>query len=237
MPKLRRTTKLHYGKYLYKATFVNTLAFCFASFRNSKSDKLSGVKLIISDLQLQYDLNKAMEVDLWRTSKSVSVTEFLEAKQMLKLLENSSDWRIRVELGRHLTVYTSNETLIDELSKDCGAREIYKPEEGTENFLLLNIDTAIVNKPPEYEYRVYLKGNEIDPNFAKWFEANRDKSRIGEWTLKNIQSGYYTGGNYFYIKNDKVLTMIRMIIGHNIRHVEKLIYKGDIDKYKYGDDK
>jgi len=236
MPKLRKTTKLHYGKYLYKATFFNTLSFCFASFRNSKSDKLSSVKNVICNLQEQYDYNKSMTVEIWRTKKSITVSDFLETKQILNLLENSSDWRLRVEMGRYLTVYTSDETLIDNLSKDCGASEIYKPEEGMENFLLLNIDTAIVNKPIEYEYRVYLKGNKIDPNFANWFEANRDKSRIGEWTLRNIQSGYYTSGNYFYIKNDKVLTMIRMIAGHNIRRVEKLIYKGDIDKYKYGND-
>lgn len=236
MYKLRKTTKLHYGKYLYKATFYNTLAFCFASFRNRKDDKLSGVKLLISDLQTQYDLSKSMKVDLWRTTKPVSVTEFQEAKQIVNLLETHLDWRLRVENGRYLTVYTSDETLIDGLSKDCGASEIYKPEEGMENFLLLNIDTAIVNKPTEYDYRVYLKGNKVDPNFANWLEANRDKSRIGEWALKNIREGWFASGNYFYIKNDKVLTMIRMIIGHNIRRVEKLIYKGDIDKYNYGND-
>lgn len=236
MPRTRKTTKLHYGKYLYKVTFYNTVAFAFSSYKNKGKGRLSFTQLTISSLDLQFSKNETLKVNIWRSQKQVSKPEYREAKRILSLLQNHEDWRIRVEFGRHMSVYTSNKELLDELAIDCGAKEIHEPEEGMENFLLLNIDTAIVNTVPDYEFRVYLKGNNTDASFANWLKANTDKSRVGIQTLINLERGYNCSGNYFYIRNDKVLTMVRMLIGHNIRRVEKLIYKGDIDKYKYGND-
>lgn len=236
MSKLRKTTKLHYGKYLYKAAFLNTLSFAFSSYKNKGKGKLSFTQTTINNLDLQFANNESLKVDIWRSQKLVTKSEYLEAKRIFSLLRDHKDWRIRVEYGRHMTIYTSDKELLDELSVDCGAKEIYEPEEGMENFLLLNIDTAIVNTVPEYEFRVYLKGNKNDSSFANWLKANTDKSRVGDQTLFNIENGYSASGNYFYIRDDRVLTMIRMLVGHNIRRVEKLIFKGDIDKYKYDND-
>jgi len=236
MPKHVKSRKLHYGKYLYKATFFNILCYAFSSYRNSSKDRLSFARSVIERLEEQQASHREMSVEVWRAQKLVSTSEFTEGSNILSLLESHDDWRVRVEMNRYMTIYTSDETLIDGLAQGCGAREIHKPEEGIENFLLLNIDTAVVNKPPEYDYRVYLKGNRVDPSFANWLEANADKSRIGKQSLNNIKHGWISSGNYFYIKNDKVLTMVRMIIGHNIRRVEKMIYKGDIDKYMHASD-
>lgn len=236
MSRLCKTTKLHYGKYLYKATFRNTVLFAFSNYRNAKKDRLSLAESVIDSLDRQFAENKKLTVAVWRTNKSITKTEYQEAKQILFLLQEHSDWRTRVELGRYMSIYTSSKELLDQLSDNCGAIEIHTPEEGMENFLLLNIDTAVVKTVPEYEYRVYLKGHKTDPSFANWLKANTDKSRVGDLTLFNIAAGHHVSGNYFYVKNDKVLTIVRMLIGHNIRRVEKLVFNGDIDKYKYGND-
>jgi hypothetical protein len=211
------------------------LAFIFASFRNSSKDRLSYAKQTISELQQYYDQGNPLEITVWRTKKRVSVLEFEQAKNILKLLETHQDWRVRVECSHYLQIYGSDESLVDGFVKNCKPKEIFKPEPGTENFLLLNIDTAVVKNPSEYEYRVYLKGGKMDTSFANWLKANRDKSKVGDLTLRNIENGWYLSGNYFYVRDDKVLTIVRMLIGHNVRRVEKLIYKGDIDKYTYDD--
>lgn len=236
MYKPRRTTKLHYGKYLYKATFRNDLSFCFASFRNSSKDRLNFVRQTISELTDKLDSNQKLEITVWRSKRTVSSVEYRYAKRILELLESHSDWRIRVEMASYMTVYTSDDNLISELEKNCGANEIYKPEEGMENFLLLNIDTAVINKPSKYEYRVYLKSNRNNQGLANWLKANSDKSQVGLTTLHNLEQGWHVSGNYFYVRDDRVLTMVRMVAGNSIRRVEKLIYKGDIDKYKYGNE-
>lgn len=234
--KIRKTTKLHYGKYLYKVNFKNDLSHCFASFRNTPKDRLSYAKNVINDLKQKAKDKEPLATRFWRTMKLVEPSDHQYASNILALLSKHSDWRARVELNRFLTIYTSNEDLVDGLSKNCGAHEVYKPEEGMENFLLLNIDTAVVNKPSKYEYRVYIKSDSKQEHLANWLKANTDKSRVGAITLYNLETGWHMSGNYFYIRDDRVLTMVRMVAGNNINRVEKLIYKGDIDKYMHGNE-
>lgn len=237
MTKQLKTKKLHYGKYLYKATFTNSVAFTFASYRNPSADRLRLAKEVIQTLHNQHKSKQSLNINVWRTQRKIPYSDYIESTRILSLLESHNDWRIRVENMQYLAIYTSNLDLINELEVDCGACAVYRPEEGIENYLLLNVHTAIVNTPSDYEYKVYLKGNKLDTGLGNWLVANTDKSKVGDQTLHNIQNGWGTSGNYFYIKNDKVLTIIRMLAGHNIRRVEKLVYKEDIDKYLYGDNK
>ena len=238
MPQYKKTTKLHYSKYLYKAVFYTNLAFSFSSYRNKGKDRLGLAQSTINDLDNDYINKRSLKVSVRRSQKDVSTIDYKGMKSLLEYLTASTgEWRVRVENSFILTVYTSDKTLIDSIETISTVREIYKPEEGMENFLLLNIGTAIVNSPSEYDYRVYLKGNKMDPSFGNWLEANQDKSKVGDVTLRNIKNGYYLSGNYFYVRNDKVLTIVRMLIGYNVRRVEKLIYKEDIDKYMYDNNK
>lgn len=236
MCKFKKTVKLHYGKYLYKGTFRNHMATVFASYRNTPSNRLKFARHTISTLKTSRneDVYAELILPVWRSKRQISDKDFQEACKILECLEKSTEWRVRVESSNYLTIYTSDEELIDGLSENCGALEIYKPDSNLTNFLQTNFDIAIVKKVPEYEFKVYLKGSsKVDINFSNWLEANTDKSKVGSATLRNIKNGWYTGGNYFYIKNEKVLTMIRMLVGHNIRRIEKQIYKDDIDKYTH----
>lgn len=213
------------------------MATVFASHRNKQSDRLSFARATIASMKeiKQDDKNANLILPVWRSKRAITDKDFSDSCKILECLEKSSDWRVRVESSNYLTIYTSEEFTIDALSKDCGALEIYKPEKDMADFLKVNFDIAVVNKVPEYEFKIYLKGSSkhIDPSFANWLEANKDKSKIGDAALRNIKNNWYSGGNYFYVKNEKILTMIRMLVGHNIRRIEKQIYKGDIDKYTY----
>ena len=86
MPKLRKTTKLHYGKYLYKAAFFNTLSFAFSSYKNKGKGKLSFTQTTINNLDLQFANNESLKVDIRRSQKSVTKSEYLEAKRIFSLL-------------------------------------------------------------------------------------------------------------------------------------------------------
>jgi hypothetical protein len=212
------------------------MATIFASYRNTPLDRLKFARNTIIALKnsREKDIHAELMLPVWRSKRQISDKDFAEAGKILECLEQSTEWRVRVESSNYLTIYTSDEVLIDGLSVDCGALEIYKPDSNLTNFLQSNFDIAIVKKVPEYEFKVYLKGTgRVDINFSNWLEANTDKSKVGSATLRNIKNGWYSGGNYFYIKNEKILTMVRMLVGHNIRRIEKQIYKGDIDKYKH----
>lgn len=232
--KQRESLKLHYGKYLYKVVLSNQLSNIFRShmpdhYRTHTLDRL----------QDEYDAGNVLTLTQWRASTRIDDIDFKNAKILNQLFEEYTDHRKRIEFGNRIIIYTSAEDMVNKLVNNLSncIKELHRPKEGIEAFLTQNIGTAIVKTPPEHEYRVYLKGNRIDPSFANWLKSNQDKCKVGDMTLWNIEnSSYYTNNNYFYIKNDKVLTMIRMIIGHNIRKVERLVYQGEIDKYIHDSD-
>jgi len=233
--KQHESLKLHYGKYLYKVCLSNQLSNLFSSHRTEQYRKD-----IFSNLESNYKDGLELKMKRWRFATPIDSKDFKDAKFLDQLFKKHSDHRKRVEFGNLIMIYTSSEDMVNELVdnlSDC-IKEIHRPKEGIEAFLTQNIETAIVKTPPDHEFRVYLKGNRIDPSFANWLKANKDKCKVGEMTLWNIEnSSYHTNNSYFYIKNEKVLTMVRMIIGHNIRKAERLIYQGDIDKYTYADKK
>jgi hypothetical protein len=196
--------------------------------------------MILNDLKTDYKNGTVLQLTRWRSSTIIDNEDFEDALFLNWIFKKYTDYRKRVEFTNSIIIYTSDDNMVNELVtnlSDC-IKEIHRPKEGIEAFLVQNIETAIVKTPPEYEFRVYLKGNRIDPSFGNWLRANRDKCKVGKRTLWNIEnSSYYTNNNYFYIKNEKVLTMIRMLIGQNIRKAERLVYQGDIDKYTYADKK
>lgn len=240
--KQRESLKLYYGKYPYKVLLSNQLSSIFSAHRTEQyRDR------VLNELQVEHDCGNVLKLVRWRNASNqilirwrvgtpINTVDFENAKYLNQLFKDYSDYRKRVEFGDQIIIYTSDEDMVNELVDNLSncIKEIHRPKEGIEAFLTQNIGTAIVKTPPEHEFRVYLNGKHIDPSFANWLRSNSDKCKVGEMTLWNIEnSSYYTNNSYFYIKNDKVLTMIRMIVGHNIRKVERLVYQGDIDKYTY----
>lgn len=225
--KQRDTIKLFYGKYAYKVVIRNDLTSIFASYNNKNHARDT-----LAKLQTALDKGQGLSIKKWRGEVKVSVFEFERAKSICNALQKYPDHRVRAESAYSLTIYTNEVNLVENLLKNVGhgVREVYRPREGVEEFLNTNIETAIVKTEMPYEFRVYFNGSRVDPSFANWLKSNTDKSRVGTVTLRNIEEGYYTSGNYFYVKNEKVLTMVRMFLGHNIRKVERLVYIGDIDK-------
>ena len=57
---------------------------------------------------------------------------------------------------------------------------------------------------------------------------------MGKIALDGLENYGYLNGLYMYLRDDKILNLVTLLAGQSIRSVEKLVYKGDIDKYKYG---
>ena len=64
---------------------------------------------------------------------------------------------------------------------------------------------------------------QIDISFSNWLIANSDKSRVGDKTLVSIQQGYVSG-SYFYVRDEKILIIVQMLIGNTIQRIDKLVY-------------
>lgn len=225
--RLCETVKLFYNKYSHKVVIRSDLTGIFASYQGKYHAKNT-----IERLEKDHVAGRDLQIQKWRGKVPVSVHSLKQARTIYDCLQTYPDHRVRAESSYSLTVYTNDVALVDHLEKTIGhdLREIWRPREGMAEFLNANIETAVIKTPMPYEFRAYFKGGKVDPSFALWLEKNTDKSRVGASTLYAIANGGWVSGNYFYVKNEKVLTMVRMLVGHNIRKVERLVYIEDIDK-------
>jgi len=232
MIKLKQfeTKKLHYGKYLYKLALANPFAPWFRT-EFQKGGDLKFLKTKIDNYQLLYDLGKPLYKSVYRTELPISDNEFLDAKDLYKELLNVSDYKIRVERWSGFCIYSNDKDFLLNIAKlmRVSARELWEPKTDTIDLLLNEKNILLVDKIPEHPIKVTFNYKKIDPAFSSWLLANKDKSTAGEVTISNISHGY-ASGNYVFVRDERVLTMIQMIVGHNIQRIERLVYSGIIDK-------
>jgi len=96
--------------------------------------------------------------------------------------------------------------------------------------------TTIVDNKPAYNIRVILGKKRGADGLATWLANNKDKSKVGNITYQALQEQTYVNGLYFYVRDEKVLQLITLICGDNIRKIERLVWHEEIDKYKYGNE-
>ena len=228
--KLFETKKLHYGKYLYKLALHNAFA---PSFRTEfqKNNKLSLAKAKLDETQELYDRGEMLYRTIFRSQVPVSDEEFFDAKRLYDHLMQNDEYKIRIERYNGICLYSNDKEFLENLAKDVpySAREFWEPNTDNIDYLLTEKNVVIVDKEPEFKYKVTFNSKTMNSGFGKWLEANTDKSRVGRYTLENIYNGY-ANNSYIYIRDKKVLTMIEIIVGHNIRKIEELIYMPNIDK-------
>ena len=49
--------------------------------------------------------------------------------------------------------------------------------------------------------------------------------------MSYLEDQEYVNGLYFYVRDEKVLNLITLLIGDNIRRVQKLVWIEELDKY------
>ena len=222
--KLYETKKLFYKKYLYKLLIVNDLNTLFRG-EFQKSENLSFAREKLDEFARNYRNGEPLKQLFFRTEREVTMEHYVDAKNLYLLLKNEfGNYKIRVETGRSITVYTNDELLLQNIAERLGntVREIWKPAIGTHQ--LLEANSIIVNCEPEFPIRVFFKDERVPVDFANWLRANRDKSRIGDKALGCIDRKIHLGGFYFHVRDEKVLSIVHMLIGHGIREIYNLVY-------------
>lgn len=228
--KQYKTKKLHYGKYLYKLALANSMSPWFRT-EFQKSGNLKLLKKKIDEFQVLYDLDRPMYRQIYRSDIMISNEEFLDAKDCYKILINSTDYKIRVEKWHGFCIYSNDKAMLLNIASSMriSAREFWEPDTNVINKLLNEENIVLVDTPHDNPIKVTFNYKKIDPRLAKWLESNKDKSKAGTATLNNI-SGGYAPGNYIFLRDERVLTMVQMIAGHNIQRIERLVCMQDIDK-------
>lgn len=198
--KTGETTKLWYNRYLYKIVVQSRNSWPAWRFRHATS-WLKWDELQNPDYDEDQRINFAVN----------------------ELLQKADDYRSRAE-GHAVSIFTNNKKLISDIASIAGDRveEIWEPNPDTQH-LLKDANTIVVKERPLYPMRVMLNDQKISPDFAKWVDANPDKIRIGDAAYSAIKRGWMTGGLYFYLRDDKILSLVNLMIHQNIRRIDRLV--------------
>ena len=215
------TRKLLFGKYLYKITLMNVLGTIF----RGKNFTYAGEVLDV--LQQDYENGRPLVRKVWSKEFKVPQTHFTDCQIIFNTCAKWDDFLFRIE-GPNFGIYSNTkedlEFLIPKLQT---VTEFHEPDPNIIDFLDSNIE--IVDGTPEYQYKVYLS-DKATPGFAKWAVGNNDKIKLGHTLKKEIENNGYLRGFYFWVKDEKVLLLVKMIIGGNIQRIDKLVSKLDLDK-------
>lgn len=217
-----KTVKLFYDKFLYRVTFI---LGCASIFRDKN---LPYARQQIDILQQKYDTNSPLTVNYFRRENTITEADFLCAKYLYNEFSNSREYTLRIEHPR-LNIYTNDEAWCDSLIKSgFKAVEYAKPD--IENLAkILEGNTIIVAKPFPYSHKITLD-HTVDRSFYNWIMANRDKIKIGNVCLESIKEGNYCRGYYFYIRDERILQLVNLMIGPSISRVDKIVSTANSDK-------
>lgn len=176
-----------------------------------------------------------MTIPVYRTWKEIDERNYLDARHIYAcLIRTKDDYKVRVDAYGQMNIFSNSFKLIEKVAKGIRSKriDIYQPDKSIASELLKNSNIIISNNPVDWSIKVTL-GNRVRDysGFANWIESNKNKIKIGDIALRELHSHGYVSGYYFYIKNEKMLNLINIMIGDNIRRIDHIIYKGNIDKY------
>jgi hypothetical protein len=158
----------------------------------------------------------------------VSQQDFESSKLLLSIFSSAKpyDYKLRIE-GSNMSIYSNELDFMHNICSKVQVQEFWQPNNNYKD--KLDKDIILVDQPFDYEFKVTFNQNTIDPTFAKWVHRNTNKIKIGNKALQAATDGY-AQGLYFYVRNEKLLQLISLMIGHNFQSVQRIVCKQDLDK-------
>jgi hypothetical protein len=230
--KLLESKKLHYKKYLYKLKVSSPVASIFRTERQ-RSGNLEFARSQLDRYQNLYD--NGLPIVCYRISRGRSPIDLKfikEAYEIYNILRSASGYLMRCE-HKTLIIYTNDRQLLISISKKIHTYEVelWEPDKSVVKFLTSNADIIIVDKPTDFPYKITLGREPGSVSLGKWIDNNTDKVKIGPVLLNNLhKAAPWIQGQYFYVRDEHVIFLLQIMISTNISRIDKLVYKGDIDK-------
>ena len=199
--KIVHIDRLFQGKYKYKTVISSGVA---GLFRGGNLDRVTSA-LKNGDFYL----------------KSATVAEKTFASKLLNLLKSLENWCIRVETP-YISLYVDNLKSLESIVKLSNSRIKYIgiPDPATESKLA---SKSVIVKKLDFDFKVTVGStNQNYISFVNWCE-NNPKVRLPKRAAKDLSKDYSPGGGYFYVKDDKSLTMVKMFLGRTITKVETVV--------------
>jgi hypothetical protein len=222
--KKLETTKLFWDKYLYKLCINNGIGSIF------RDKNLSYVRGVLDKLQQQYDSGNPLVIENYYRQIPVKELSFLDARKLYKFLSKTDDYMLRIESST-VAIYSNNRewlhTLKSAINKD-NLLELWEPN--PDHLSTLDSNTIIVDKSNGYDFKVTFGPKVADTSgFANWAKNNVKQVRVGPTLMENLERSGYVSDLYFYARDEKTLRLCELMLS-NIRRIDKLVVKTDLDK-------
>lgn len=207
--KTKNTIRLFNGKYKYKIVLLSKAASWF------RGNDLKATKK-------QFESFQCSNV-MWVKKLTTNDIDYA-SKLIIALGQVDQDYIIRVE-SPYVNFYTNNPVDIEKLAKiasDC-VKYVSLPAPGDESLL---DDKKIIVKNLDYSYKITMgptRQNFLP--FVNWCKGKEDRIRLTKSSIKNLSKDASWGGYYFYVKDDKTLTMVKMFLGGFVQAIESVVKK------------
>jgi hypothetical protein len=226
LSKKYNSNKLFYDTYLYKLQVRTNVSSVFRAKKNKEicRDKLDNL------IKLSGPNKDSVKISRYKIAAYESI---MSANHIMNELQDTTEaFKVRCE-SYSLIIYTNDMDLLDRIVinlDDSANCKIWKPIIGSEQFLLTNRGVSVSKNPVDFKFRCFLKHGTHTGALINWIKNNPDKAKIGSSTLRSLEHGYYVTGNYFYVKDEKILMMAEMVGGKLISKIEKIVHIDDLDK-------
>jgi len=200
---VKYSSKLFQKKYKYKVVITSGVA---GWFRGSDAARI----------QHMYENS-----DQYYYSRQATSGEKHHANKLSKVLEGIENWQARVETP-FVSIYLNQESDLEIVVKNCKNRVKYVEIPDPKSEIKLAEGTVLV-KNLDFGFKVTVgSSRQNHSNFVQWCENNA-KIRLPKRAAKDLSKDYSSGGGYFYVKDDKSLTMVKMFLGRTITKVENVV--------------
>jgi len=198
------TTRLFFKKYKYKIVIVSKGAGWF------RGNDLENVKQQLSDNGSKIKFS----IPLTDTEKTFVL-------KLYTTLTKCIDYDLRIEHPL-ISFYSNSATDVEKLAKldPNTVKYVSFPEHGSED--KLDAQKVLV-KNLDYGYRITMgRTRQEFTSFVKWCEGKSEKVKLPKRASKDLCKPHSWGGYYFYVRDDKTLTMVKMFLGGHIQLVESV---------------
>lgn len=197
-------------KYQYKAVLVCPVA---SWFRGGNLDFAKEKLLLIDAKKLPLD------TPLWSKLKTQQDLDF--CIKLEYILSKLSNFDIRVEHPL-LSFYTNTFDDMVTVSNVDVFRTKYVSQPGTTLQPKLEKNTIFLPKI-DYGFRVTM--GKTRTNYASFIEwaKNNNKVKLTNNAIRDLGRDRSWGGCYFYVKDEKSLTLVKMFLGSEIGRIDRVI--------------
>lgn len=204
--KIKDTTSLFMNKYQYKVVLVCPMASAF------RGNDLDYVKLALTNWK------NGTYKPAWLRIKHPSEMDY--CFKLCDAMEGLIDYTVRVE-HPWINFYTNNTKHVEKLAAIDENQVKYISLPGKDNPGLK--PESVIVKTLDYAYKIHMGTTRQDyNNFISW-ASNNSKIRLTKRAKSDLARSRSWGGSYFYVKDEKTLTMVKVFLGSDINKIESVI--------------